>query len=269
MKEVNKEHFVSISAQGCACITNVFRNVLKSDSDIELHMASVKNNQWLLRTVSFEGSESVWVTRKHKRVEVRFPAVFGLQKSKIMITTVNDSTWWIRLATDEETQVFHRRRFEGNIHRDVLELSDEEMKVLKKTDPNYWVECKIFNDRATGSWMELKAVPAKKFRPYRTYRDTDTEILFWNDTVSREIYLPKAFRAMTGIQHTDKLPTRREGDIIIVEGRPGICCKCGRHISRYKQPIVNLCAECNNTNDISEELQECLKQLNKVMEELS
>lgn len=260
MNNIEREYFLSVSNQGVVCATKVFRNYKKD----RLYMASVKNNQYLLRSEPFEGSETVWIGQFKGKTVLRFPAQFGFKKSNLILTTVDETTWWIRLANEKE-MVFRRRHYKGNIHHECLMLPDEYLRVLKKSDPAFWVECRLFNSLAIGSWLELKAVPAQKFRPGRTYRETDPEILFWNDTTSKEIYLPHTFRALTGIKSDDELPVRRDGDTIIVEGRPGICCKCGRHISRYKQPIANICTECAGDEDMSDELQECLDQLNAII----
>lgn len=60
---------------------------------------------------------------------------------------------------------------------------------------------------------------------------------------------------MTGIRSDTDIPVwERKDGAIIIEGRPGICKTCGKHISRYRTQITDNCTDCSfEANTIIEE----------------
>ena len=194
-----------------------------------------------------ENAERIWFNGSQARI----PSHWGFKDEKIIITELGDGIWDLRLASTEEIQAYQWNRYTGNIHSSEYFVFSKMVKEhLHIGEEGYILNVICINNIEDGSYMVIRAEkrtdkkeiePANKYLNFRLDRFTYSTVLQNN-----AFYLPKPFRDMTGIRDNSYVPEWIRSDgAVIIEGRPGVCKKCGKHMSRYKAPISDICRNCN------------------------
>lgn len=236
------------------------RNIFPTDSHGELKIAESENTDTngvyvfkaSMHQEFIERCENFYFNGTQARVPARFITHFGFQ-SPIVIKPIDEGLWHIRMAQGEKELSQTKRRFQGNVRDRYLFFDEETEKKLHIGDDNYYLKVIIINNVNDGSYITLEPFYSEDKIEDKVY-DTLTRCprySFVRQMDKNGLYLPKTFRHMTGIRNDSYIPVWERSDgKIVIEGRPGICKKCGKHFSRYKRPISDYCEECNPTRKI-------------------
>lgn len=243
-KELLTEYFRSTTKQGSFSCREIFKN------QNELWMDKVSGRYMIYsKDKKTKTAQKMWFEKGIACI----PTVYGFKNEKIIITKLEDGIWDVRLSNTEDINANQRNKFDVNIHNGgYLFFSKPIAKHLHVGEDDWILNVICVNNRNDGSYMVIRAEKSG-ITNYETIEPTNKGVTFklgrfvYSTTLHNNgMYLPKSFRTLTGIRDNSHVPEWLRSDgAVIIEGRPGICKCCGKHISRYKTPITDVCNSCD------------------------
>lgn len=244
-----KEYLRSISKQSMFCGTEIFKGYP------ELWITNVED-RFLIFEKRVENSVKVWKSDDEK--SYRLPADLGFANSYVVITELSEGIWDMRRADQQEIDANKRKRISGNVGgNNYLYLSKENGDRLHWGEKNWYIQLVCINNELEGSYIVLKPLYSKTDISEHS-KATNTEAPRFSFVMkvrknNRCFHLPLSFAKMTGIRDDSVIPVwQRDDGAVVIEGRPGICKKCGAHISRYKRPMTDHCSKCGRVQSLTE-----------------
>lgn len=190
----------------------------------------------------------------------RIPSPYFTKVDALVFTKIGDGIWDVRIPTTEEIDTCYKKQ-----HSQVSNISSNGVDLLLNDyathlhlgEPHWWLKVICINNAEEGSYIVLNSVyddenelTSANLKEEGKYNKMKKPRFSFVTKAKKRLYLPKPFREMTGIGSNTSIPVWLRSDgAVIVEGRPGICKKCGCHISRYKTPIGDLCPKCETKKE--------------------
>lgn len=242
MKELN-QFFRKVSHQCMFSARSIF------GTQKELWISKTKYRVFVYSTKQ-KDSEELW----YNGITARLPASFGIKSTGIMITQLSDSVWDLRVANTEEYNI-ERKSYKHEVHANgYVYVGKELSEHLCIGDARYTQFYVVVNDKDLGSYVTVQAMKdsdVKKFLLNTPRKCGNKTMMFARKEKRDGLYLPKSFFDSSEKNEDCSLPVWLRNDgAVIIEGRPGICDKCGETFSRYRYPLIGSCPKCSKNERV-------------------